>query len=554
MSNIPLSEYPRPQLIRDSYQCLNGLWDYEIIGDGVNKSGKILVPYSPETPTSGVNHILQPNEKLIYNKGIKWDGDFDPSREKLILHFGAVDYIADIFIDGTKALTHRGGYLPFEVILDKAEFDLRVEVEDPSDTKEQTRGKQKLNHGGIWYTPQSGIWQTVWMEKVPNTYIEKIKLEPDLTGFFLTVKTNKPNELIKVYIEGKYQEFPSCQRYRVDIENPELWSPENPRLYTMIIESEYDKVESYVGLRTFSTGLDSNGNKVLTLNGKPYYHHGVLDQGYYYPGLYTPNSDEEMVNDIKIMKELGFNTLRKHIKVEPLRWYSYCDKLGILIWQDMVTGGGKYKFPIISAPLVLGSFLKDNHYSLFARKDKAMRDEWKKEAIEMMEHLENVTALAMWVPHNEGWGQFDSADFTKTMKSIDPSRTIDHASGWHDQKIGDFKSLHVYFKKYKFKKDKLNRAVILTEFGGYGLKLEDHMTTEKTFVYKDFGTKEALTDAIVNLYRTEILPAKEQGLAADIYTQVSDVEEEVNGLITFDRKEVKVIKEKFAEIKKMLRV
>lgn len=552
MSNIPLSEYPRPQLIRDSYQCLNGLWDYEIKCKDSTKSGKILVPYSPETKTSGVEHILMPNEKLIYSKRIRWDGAFDSSSEKLILHFGAVDYIADVFIDGEKVLTHRGGYLPFEILLDKPEFDLRVEVEDPSDTKEQTRGKQKLKHGGIWYTPQSGIWQTVWMEKVPAAYIEKIKLEPDLTGFFITVRTNKPGELIKLYIEGAYHEFKASERYRVEISNPELWSPENPRLYEFIVESDSDKVESYVGLRTFSTGLDDNGNKVLMLNGKPYFHHGVLDQGYYYPGLYTPSSDEEMVGDIKLMKELGFNTLRKHIKVEPLRWYSYCDRLGILIWQDMVTGGGKYKFPIISAPLVLGSFLKDNHYTFFARKDKAMREEWTRESLEMMEHLENVTALAMWVPHNEGWGQFDAASFVKKMVEKDPSRTIDHASGWHDQKIGDFKSLHVYFTKYRFKKDKLKRAVILTEFGGYGLTLEDHKTTEKTFVYKDFGTKEALTDAIVKLYAEEIAPAKKQGLAADIYTQVSDVEEEVNGLITYDRKEVKVIKERFVKIKEIL--
>ena len=551
---IPLSEYPRPQLARDSYQCLNGIWDYEIISPSVNKSGKILVPYSPETTTSGVNHILQPSETLIYKKRVKWDSSFDSEKEKLILHFDSVDYISEVFIDGEHVLTHRGGYLPFEVDVCKAEFDLIVKVTDPSDTQEQTRGKQKLKHGGIWYTPQSGIWKTVWLEKVPFNYIKRIKLEPDQTGFYITVFTCNENTSVILTFEGKEYSFASSKRYRVDVESPILWSPENPHLYPLSISIDGDKVESYVGLRTFSTGDDGKGNKVLLLNGKPYFHHGVLDQGYYYPGLYTPKSDEDMINDIKTMKELGFNTLRKHIKVEPLRWYYHCDRLGILVWQDMVTGGGKYKLPIITFPLVLGSFLKDNHYSLFARKDKAMRDEWEKEALEMMQTLENSVSLAMWVPHNEGWGQFDSARFTKKMLEIDPSRTIDHASGWHDQNIGDFKSLHVYFKKYKFKKDKLGRAVILTEFGGYGLSLPDHMTTEKTFVYKDFGTKEALTDAIVELYENEILPAKKQGLAADIYTQLSDVEEEVNGLITYDRKEVKVIREKFMKIKEMLEV
>ena len=551
---IPLQEYPRPQLARDSYQCLNGIWDYEIIGPNVAKSGEIVVPYSPETSTSGVNHVLQPNETLIYKKRVKWDSSFDSNTEKLILHFDSVDYIAEVFIDGELIITHRGGYLPFEVDVCKADFELMVKVTDPSDTQEQTRGKQKLKHGGIWYTPQSGIWKTVWLEKVPLNYIQRIKLEPDLTGFYITVFTTEEKTPVSLSICDKQYSFISFDRFRVDIASPILWSPENPHLYTMSVSIDNDKVESYVGLRTFSTGDDGKGNKVLYLNGKPYFHHGVLDQGYYYPGLYTPESDEDMVNDITTMKELGFNTLRKHIKVEPLRWYYHCDRLGILVWQDMVTGGGKYKFPIISFPLVLGSFLKDSHYSLFARKDKAMRDEWECEALSMMQLLENCTSLAMWVPHNEGWGQFDSARFTKKMLEVDSSRTIDHASGWHDQKIGDFKSLHVYFRKYKFKRDKLNRAVILTEFGGYGLTIPEHKTTDKTFVYKDFGTKDALTDAIVSLYENEILPAKKQGLAADIYTQLSDVEEEVNGLITYDRKEIKVIKERFMKIKEMLEI
>lgn len=548
---IPLSEYPRPQLVRDSYQCLNGLWDYRIEGSSFNKEGKILVPYSPETKTSGVDHILMPDELLIYNKKVEWEGSFDPECEKLILHFDGIDYISDIFIDGEKVLNHRGGYIPFEVEINKSSFDLRVEVTDPSDTQEQTRGKQKLEHGGIWYTPQSGIWKSVWLEKVPANYIRRIKLDPDLEGFTIRAFTDEDAE-ITMDIEGRKYSFPSNSDFRVDIESPELWSPENPRLYDFTLKTDRDEIRSYVGLRTFSVGDDEKGNKVLFLNGKPYFHHGVLDQGYYYPGLYTPGSDEDMVNDILTMKELGFNTLRKHIKVEPLRWYYHCDRLGMLVWQDMVTGGGKYRFPIISFPLVLGSFLKDSHYALFSRKDKAMRDEWEEEALSLMDLLHNSASLAMWVPHNEGWGQFDSRRFVKRMLEKDSSRTIDHASGWHDQGFGDFKSLHVYFRKYKFRKDKLGRSVILTEFGGYGLKLKDHMTTEKTFVYKDFGSKEALTDAIVALYRDEIAPAKEQGLAADIYTQLSDVEEEVNGLITYDRKEVKVIKEKFIEIKKYL--
>ena len=285
-------------------------------------------------------------------------------------------------------------------------------------------------------------------------------------------------------------------------------------------------------------GPDGKGNNVLLLNGKPYYHHGLLDQGYYKGGFYTPSDDSDFVNDISTMKAMGFNTLRKHIKVEPLRWYYHCDTLGMLVWQDMVSGGGHYRPSVITAPLVFGSHLKDDRYDKFAREDEQARKVWEQEAYDTVRTLYNCTCVCMWVPFNEGWGQFDSVRICENIRRIDDSRTIDHASGWQDQGYGDFRSLHVYFRPYRFRRDSKGRAVILTEFGGYGM--DTNTTSKKTFIYRRFRTKDELTRAIVRLYEKQIIPARKKGLAASIYTQVSDVEQEVNGLLSYDRKQVKV--------------
>ena len=456
-----------------------------------------------------------------------------------------------MFVDKEQVAEHIGGYLPFSVEVGKASFDLDVSVQDPGDSKEISRGKQSSTPGGIWYPKTSGIWQTVWMEKVPRTYIRQLKIRPDLEGLWITVcMSDEPVERATLSIDGKEHEIKTNEKVYIKIDNPRLWSPDDPYLYNFDISAGADTVHSYVGLRTFGIGLDSKGHNVLTLNNQPIFHHGLLDQGYYKGGYYTPRDDSDFVDDISRMKEMGFNTLRKHIKVEPLRWYYHCDRLGMLVWQDMVSGGGRYRLPVISAPLIIGSFLKDDRYDKFAREDEHEREVWEDEAYGTVRNLYNCTCIAMWVPFNEGWGQFDSKRITDNIRKLDDSRTIDHASGWHDQKIGDFRSLHVYFRPYRFKPDKMGRPVILSEFGGYGMEMG--LTEKKAFTYRKYRRREDLTGAIVKLYEKQIIPAKRKGLAASIYTQVSDVEQEVNGLLSYDRKTVKVNPEDMARMSERL--
>ncbi len=554
--NVPLNEYPRPQMKRDSYYCLNGQWNLQFISDGKEATSySILVPYSPESVYSGVQRTLHAHETMRYSRHVAFPEEVDFQTHTLLLHFGAVDYRALVYINGKQVFEHIGGYLPFEIEVPSREFELDVLVQDPGDTKEISRGKQSSQPGGIWYPQTSGIWQTVWMEKVPRSYIKSYKLVPDLQGFYINVLMNDDSVCsCCLFLQGKKYEFQTGKVTRIDIPNAHLWSPEDPYLYDFVITANKgfceDRISGYVGLRTFGVGLDEKRNNVLLLNEKPYFHHGLLDQGYYKDGFYTPRTDEDFVNDIKTAKALGFNTLRKHIKIEPLRWYYHCDRLGMLVWQDIVSGGGKYKTSTVTLPLIFGSHLKDNQYAKFARSDEKERKVWEQEAYGTVELLYNVVSLAMWVPFNEGWGQFDSARIVKIISTLDNTRTIDHASGWQDQKIGDFKSLHVYFRPYRFHKDKLGRCVILTEFGGYGY--DTNTTKKKSFIYKKIRSKLELTQAIVKLYEKQIIPAKKKGLAAAIYTQLSDVEQETNGLLTYDRKDIKVLPGPICEMSRKL--
>ena len=536
---------------RDSYLCLNGKWSLRFISDGEKaQTLSILVPYAPESDFSGVGRTLQHYETMLYSTHVDFP-DVDFTNERLLLHFDAVDYRAVVFVDKDQVAEHIGGYLPFSVEVDRSSFDLDVSVQDPGDSKEISRGKQSSEPGGIWYPKTSGIWQTVWMEKVPKNYIENLQITPSLEGFDITVITSdRSNGKAKLTLQDREYDIDTDKAVFINVKNPHLWTPEDPYLYNFDIKYGDDKVSSYVGLRTFGVGPDDKGVMRLLLNGKPYFHHGLLDQGYFKGGYYTPRSDDDFVNDILRMKSMGFNTMRKHIKVESLRWYYHCDRLGMLVWQDMVNGGGHYKTLTIAAPLVLGSFLKDSRYDRFSREDAHEREVWEEEAYTTVRHLYNCTCIAMWVPFNEGWGQFDSERIVKNICKIDSTRTIDHASGWHDQKIGKIRSLHVYFRPYRYKKDKLGRAVVLSEFGGYGQSLGE--VERKVFTYKRYQSREELTKAIVKLYEKQIIPAKEKGLAASIYTQVSDVEQEVNGLLSYDRSVVKVDPKELEKMSKKL--
>ena len=312
--------------------------------------------------------------------------------------------------------------------------------------------------------------------------------------------------------------------------------PEAPNLYDVTVTLGDDTVKSYFAMRTVGTGIDAAGHPCLLLNGQPYFHHGVLDQGYWPDGLYTAPSDDALIYDIELMKRLGFNMLRKHIKVEPMRWYYHCDRLGMLVWQDMPSGGGQYNLLTISAPLITGIHLKDSHYRLFARTDAQGREDFTRELTGLITQLQNCPCIVLWVPFNEGWGQFDAKNAVRLIRRLDPTRLIDHASGWHDQGVSDVKSLHVYFKSYRFRPDKKGRAVVLSEFGGYNLPVAGHTWNTKNFGYKGYQTPEALGEAVKTLYETQIIPARRAGLAADVYTQLSDVEDEVNGFVTYDRR------------------
>ncbi len=548
-----LPEYPRPQMVRDSFMSLNGYWDYCITDSPEMPDafdGRILVPFSPESSLSGVSRTLSPTQTLWYKREINLSDDFLHGRT--LLHFGAVDQEATIYLNGVESYTHKGGFTPFTVELTPfvaKPITILVRVTDDIEASGHARGKQSSKRGGIWYTPQSGIWQSVWIENVPHDYIQDLRITPDYDAKSVRIMIHSERELpATITLNDKDYALKTNMVAELPMPDFRPWSPEDPFLYPITIRLGNDLVQSYFGMRKFSVEPDRDGIPRLFLNNRPYFHNGLLDQGYYPDGLLTAPSDEAMINDIQKARSMGFNMLRKHIKIEPLRWYYHCDRLGMLVWQDMINGGGKYNSLLITYPLFINRHMKDDHYRLFARKDSASRAQYRADIEAMLRHLMNVVSIAVWVPFNEGWGQFDAAKTAAWVREFDPTRTIDHASGWHDQGAGDLKSHHVYFRPYRYRKDRRGRAVVLPEFGGYNYRVENHAWNDADFGYKRLASQEELIRAYRRLFEEEILPARSQGLSAAVYTQLTDVEDELNGLLTYDREKEKIPQEVLREI------
>ena len=580
-----LEEYPRPLLMREDYQILNGWWDYAFTIDYKQPQqyeGRILVPFSPETALSGVGRQLKPDEYLWYRRNFDLPGwDREKGQNRILLHFGAVDQSCEVRINGHKVKRHTGGYLPFEVDISRyaqeSANELIVAVKDLSDTSYHSKGKQKLNAGGMFYTAQSGIWQTVWLEKVPETYIKEIKTVPDIEKKIIRIKVsssystdkknvdklsrNLPIE-IKIRKPGLYPDpvvkpsqistedmletavqAVSDKWIEIPIESISLWNCETPYLYYFEVKLGDDRAISYFAMRKFS--LETKVHEEfprICLNGEVQFQNGVLDQGYWPESLYTPPSDAAMIFDIQEMKKTGFNMVRKHLKIEPQRWYYHCDRLGIVVWQDMVNGGSYYKHWFVTYGATLLSWLRipmrDVYPRLLSREAKAGRLEFIREMKETIRLLGNHPSIAAWVIFNEGWGQFQTEDMTRIVRRLDPNRLIDQASGWFDQGGGDFSSLHNYFFKL-FIRPERERASVLSEFGGYSYRELGHCAKEKLYGYGICKNKKDLEKRFLERWQgvRNLIP---QGLSASIYTQWTDVEEEVNGVFTYDREVRKI--------------
>ena len=566
----PLPEYPRPNMARDSFLSLNGEWEYCINRqeEVTEYDGTIIVPFSPETALSGVKKIVTPEDYLHYRKLFCLPEGF--KKDRVLLHFGAVDQECNVYLNGQLLGQHIGGYLAFsfditDVLVD-GENVLTLCVRDMTEKAPHARGKQKLvRRGGmssLFYTPQSGIWKTVWLESVANEYIESLKITPlyDEGAVKIQVKAKGEAEHIgiTVFAEGEMIITLATDVFEeivVPLGEFIPWTPENPYLYDLEITYGEDKIKSYFGMRKFSTGKDKNGILRFYLNNKPFFFNGVLDQGYWPESLLTAPTEDALKYDIVKLKELGYNTIRKHIKIEPDRFYYLCDKLGMIVWQDMPNGGGNYNLLhvmyLTNVFSWYGRKIKDNRYGLFARKDENGRKQYYIDLKGMVEQLYNFPCIAVWVPFNEGWGQFDATKATELIRSLDDTRLVNEACGWFDQNGGDMYSIHNYIRKLKVK-PQADRVVALTEFGGYAFPIPGHMACEKEFGYKHYKTREELTANYRRLWEEEIYPNLEKGLSSTIYTQTSDIEEEINGIMTYDREEDKFVNGELKELHKKL--
>lgn len=552
----PLSEYPRMYLQRDSYLSLNGEWEYQIVKDNetVNhqKWQMIIVPFAIGSKLSyAKDTTLGIDETLYYRKKF----NYPYSNHKVILNFEAVDQEATVYLNGNFVGEHFGGYAPFSLdVTDSIEEqnELIVKVKDYSDTGIYAYGKQKIEHGGMWYTPSSGIWQSVWMEELKDESIEDLKITTDYDNraVYLSFAGKFDQAVITVFADKKlvHRGITSEKSYTITLDDIHPWSVEEPFLYDLYIATSEETIKSYFGIRKISKRKDDRGVMRFFLNDKPIFLSGLLDQGYYVDGLLTCPSELTMLNELTKIKEMGFNMLRMHVKVESRRFYYLCDKLGLLVMQDMPNGGGPYDFNFVALKPNLGFKNVDDHqYKLFGRASKESREMYYMELSDMLNNLYNFPSIIAWVPFNEGWGQFDSEKVTKYIRDYDSTRLIDSASGWYDQNAGDFNSIHNYF--FKFRTPKLDdRILLLSEFGGYSYLEKEHSSAEKVYGYRKFKDRLSLAETIQKLYEKQIIPNIPKGLSGCIYTQVSDVQDECNGIFTEDRKMIKIDKKKMKKI------
>lgn len=557
---IPLTEYPRPHFFRDSYLILNGVWDYAITKDLEVKQydGDILVPFSPESILSGVKRTVDKDHYLFYHRVVTLPLDF--RKEKLILHFGAVDQEVDVFINNEFVKSNHLPYLPFSIDITKHvnsdTFEIQLRVKDATRRGSHLIGKQSEKRGGIWYTAQSGIWQTVWLESLPTNYLNHVEIEPlfdEKQVRFSFDKVGVGEVKVNVFFANQqlYEGKTSKDTLTIDLKDIHPWSPDTPDLYQVIYTFDEDQVQAYFAFRKISVNIDKRGFKRFYLNDKPLFQSGILDQGYYSDGLLTPPSDQAMINDILLLKKMGFNMLRKHIKVEPLRFYYHCDRLGMLVWQDMIclTPPKTYNLNGMFA-MFLGIHPSDQKTKRFGVTKQNEKNNYSQSLDLMIHLLKPFPSIVTWVPFNEGWGQFESKLAVDNIRKLDKTRLIDHASGWSDQKVGDYYSRHIYFTKLKIEPKQVhNRIMAISEFGGYSHSIPNHVFNPfKEFGYKRFSSLATLSQAFETLYMDQVCPLINQGLSAIIYTQLSDVEDEVNGLITYDRK---VVKFKYEHVNRM---